>query len=81
MKPEFLTTQILEKLGFSDPVDFDVKPDGELVVLDRTYQKYKFSKKDYENLLDEKTLEEVKVSKPYHGAKRGRKPKQVIGHS
>lgn len=75
MKPDFLTPEVLEKLGFSDPVDFDVKDDGELVVLDRTYQKYKFSKKDYGNLLDDKTDEVVKINKPYQGAKRGRKPK------
>ena len=75
MKPENVTYLVLAKLGFADPVDFDVKSDGELVVLDKTCQKYKFSKKDYENLLDEKPNEEVKISKPYHGAKRGRKPK------
>ncbi len=75
MKPENVTYLVLAKLGFADPVDFDVKSDGELVVLDKTCQKYKFSKKDYENLLDEKPNEDVKVSQPYHGAKRGRKPK------
>jgi len=53
VKPENVTYLVLAKLGFVDPVDFDVKSDGELVVLDRTCQKYKFAKKDYENLLED----------------------------
>jgi len=78
MKPENLTPDVLAKLGFMNPKDFDVKPDGELVILDKTYQKFKFAKKDYENLLKDGPQMANTTEKPYMGKRRGRKPKKQL---
>lgn len=53
MKPSTLTPLVLEKLGFSTPIDFDIKPDGLLVVVDSSGRKYSLPRKDYEDLLSE----------------------------
>jgi len=69
LKPSTLTPQVLEKLGFSNPLDYDIKPDGLLVVVDSTGRKYSLPRKDYEDLLDAPGPAENPPSK------RGRKPK------
>lgn len=71
MKPENLTFPVLAKLGFAHPIDYDVKSNGLLVVLDKSGRKYQLPKEDYENLLED-SPQLVKAAKP-----RGRKPKVV----
>ena len=69
MKPSTLTPLVLEKLGFSKPLDYAIKPDGLLVVVDSTGRKYSLPRKDYEILLD------APGSSENPSSKRGRKPK------
>lgn len=69
MKPSTLTPLVLEKLGFPTPLDYDIKPDGLLVVVDAAGRKYSLPRKDYESLLDAPGSPENPPSK------RGRKPK------
>lgn len=71
LKPENLTPVVLAKLGYIHPIDYDVKSDGQLVVIDKTGRKFKLPKKDYENLL-ENLPQPIKIAKP-----RGRRPKVV----
>lgn len=71
MKPENLTPDVLAKLGFSDPIDYDVKSDGLLVVIDKSGCKFKMPKLDYENLLGDAP----QTVKPV--IRRGRKPKNA----
>jgi len=42
---------VLAKLGFPKPLDYDVKPDGSLAVVDNNGQKYILPKKDWEGLI------------------------------
>ena len=42
---------VLAKLGFPKPLDYDVKPDGSLAVVDSNGQKYVLPKKDWEGLI------------------------------
>ena len=42
---------VLAKLGFPKPLDYDVKPDGSLAVIDSNGQKYVLPKKDWERLV------------------------------
>lgn len=65
MKPNNLTPVVLAKLGFEKPIDFDVKPDGWLVVLDYNGQKYSLPKKDWEPSLVEGTVEVEKPKRTY----------------
>ena len=69
MKSINLTTQVLAKLGFSNPLDYDIKSDGLLVVVDAAGRKYSLPRKEYESLLDAPGPAENPPSK------RGRKPK------
>lgn len=52
MKPQTLSPQVLAKLGFANPLSYDIKPDGLLVILDKSGRKFKLPKKDYEPLLE-----------------------------
>jgi len=69
LKSQTLSHVVLAKLGFSNPLDYDIKPDGLLVVVDSTGRKYSLPRKDYEDLLDAPASPENPPSK------RGRKPK------
>jgi len=51
MKPKNLTPIVLAKLGFPRPLDYDVKLDGSLAVIDSNGQKYVLPKKDWERLV------------------------------
>lgn len=53
MKPTTITPLILQKLGFPHPIDYDVKPDGTLAVIDYNGQKFVIPYKDYSALLSE----------------------------
>ena len=53
MKPKSLTPLVLAKLGFPKPLDYDVKPDGSLAVVDSNGQKYILPKKDWEGLVND----------------------------
>jgi len=53
---------ILAKLGFPKPLDYDVKPDGSLAVVDSNGQKYILPKKDWEGLVNTESLPKLKHS-------------------
>ena len=59
MKPTTITPLILQKLGFPHPMDYDVKPDGTLAVIDSNGQKFVIPYKDYSLLLDEPAVKSV----------------------
>ncbi len=56
MKPTTITPLILQKLGFPHPMDYDVKPDGTLAVIDYNGQKFVIPYKDYSALLSESNV-------------------------
>ena len=66
MKPSTITPIILQKLGFPHPMDYDVKPDGTLAVIDYNGQKFVIPYKDYSALLSESdgTVTATKKRKP-----------------
>lgn len=53
MKPSHITPLVLAKLGFPSPMDYDVKPDQSLAVIDSNGQKFVIPYKDYAALLPE----------------------------
>ena len=59
MKPTAVNAYILQKLGFPHPIDYDVKPDGSLAVIDSNGQKFVIPYKDYSLLLDETAVKSV----------------------
>ena len=66
MKPNTINANVLQKLGFPHPMDYDVKPDGALAVIDANGQKFVIPFKDYSALLSE--------SNATTPAKKGRRP-------
>ena len=53
---------VLAKLGFPKPLDYDVKPDGSLAVVDSSGQKYVLPRKDWEGLVNTESLPKLKRS-------------------
>ncbi len=63
MKPSRITPLVLAKLGFPSPMDYDVKPDQSLAVIDSNGQKFVIPYKDYAALLPETKTNTAPIKK------------------